>query len=578
MAALNICFSLSADSVGLERQDILEQNYQLVYKKLASFLYSHPHFSFSISFLGDQLVWYKKNHPEFIDLVSQLTSRKQLEILGGGYYDPIFPLLFPMDRSGQIELLTSVMRQGIGKRPRGMSIHNSIWEPPLIPCLKTCGMEYVFLDSSLIPPDKQFYLPLIMAYQGKSVGILPLFRSLKPIDSSAVATDVRSYVDKVFRSVNDETRGDKYSSLDVKRVVCVPLEISDVASLLSSGWFEEADYFSSQPEFKYIDFSCPLNALRTAGIFVKAYVPSGMREDVAQWAQVPYMSVQNKSHFPLTVYDFLQNYNLSDRLYHRMMYVSLLINQSHGDKVRKKEARELLWAGQKGCAYICSPDGVLASSYMRQSIYKNLCMAEKLARECGEFHESITSFDYDGDGNLEYICQMQHYTTCIQKLGGSIFELDIMHNTGNYADNMSRISRFDGVSDSYQRGIFVEHLFENADFEAYLHNKPSGNGIFSQVMFTEAGFDGQRHDIRLIGKGLYSEMQQTVSLRKNYSLTSAGIMVQYILKNESPLVIKAKFVVELNFADIINELSCYTTEVITSNKKYSANELKNGTL
>ena len=116
-----------------------------------------------MSFLGNQLTFYKKHHLEFIDLIGQLTNRKQLEILGGGYYNPIFPLLFPQDRSGQIELLTSELRQSIGKRPRGMMLYGSVWEPSLIPCLQTCGMEYVFIDSSLIPSGKQNYLPIIMA-------------------------------------------------------------------------------------------------------------------------------------------------------------------------------------------------------------------------------------------------------------------------------------------------------------------------------------------------------------------------------------------------------------------------------
>ena len=41
--------------------------------------------------------------------------------------------LFPQDRTGQIELMTSEIRQRVGKRPRGMTVFNSIWDNNLIP-------------------------------------------------------------------------------------------------------------------------------------------------------------------------------------------------------------------------------------------------------------------------------------------------------------------------------------------------------------------------------------------------------------------------------------------------------------
>src|SRR5574344_1281709 len=186
MKILNICFEIATDLEGTSDNAILEKNYQSIYKKLISFLYSHPKCMFSFSFTGTQLLYYKQNHPEAIKILSELTGRHQVEVLGGGFYSPVFPLLFPIDRSGQIEKMTAALRETIGKRPRGMSLFESIWDPSLVTTLQTCGMEYVQLDSTLIPENKKSFLPLIANEQGKTIKIIPLYNEFIPIEDESV--------------------------------------------------------------------------------------------------------------------------------------------------------------------------------------------------------------------------------------------------------------------------------------------------------------------------------------------------------------------------------------------------------
>ena len=80
-----------------------ENNYQTMLKKFLTFLYSHPKIPFAFSFTGLQLEFLQSVHPEAMEIFSEITSRKQGEVLGGGFYTPVFPLLFPVDRSGQIK-------------------------------------------------------------------------------------------------------------------------------------------------------------------------------------------------------------------------------------------------------------------------------------------------------------------------------------------------------------------------------------------------------------------------------------------------------------------------------------------
>ena len=107
------CLVLNADLESSDETVLLEKNYQNVFKPLLSFLYSHKDFFLTIGFSGPQLSHYEKKHPESIELLHELSSKRQIEIIGGGYYSPIFPLLLPMDRSGQIEKMNSLVRSTI---------------------------------------------------------------------------------------------------------------------------------------------------------------------------------------------------------------------------------------------------------------------------------------------------------------------------------------------------------------------------------------------------------------------------------------------------------------------------------
>jgi 4-alpha-glucanotransferase len=568
MKILNICFALTVNSTVLFPTDSYEQNYETVYKKIVTFLYTHPRYHFSFSFSGNQLEWIQKVHPEFLDIISELLSRKQIELLGGGYYNPVFPLLFPLDRSGQIERLTAELRRTTGKRPRGMTLCSSIWDNSLVTCLQTCGMEYVQLDSSLIPPAKQWYLPLIVSEQGRSIKVLPVFRTLSPYAGKDTAPDI--YLSGLLKQVEKTVRNDKFAGMTEERVVCINFDPVQFEHLFNSGWIEKL-YETVETQFKdVIKLTLPLDFIHSGKTYQNAYIPAGMSTDIAQWAQEPYTPIDNKSSYPLTIFDFLQVYRRNHALYDRMLYVSMLINQCHGDKIRKKAARERLWCAQNGEAFVCDPDGIFANNALRQNAYRNLTEAEKLVRESGKFSESVTSFDYNGDGYNEYICRMEQYSACISRISGSICELDIMHNTGNYADNMSRIARFDKVDDNYDRGLFIEHLFCSEEFEDYAKGLPSGNGIFSQVLFSENGFDSIRHEIQIQGKGCFGNLQQPVTLRKKYIANSNGFMVQYILKNESPIALKAFLVVESNFAQTdFSDAACnsYTVEAISAGQR-----------
>lgn len=562
MQKVNICFVLASDSSRLKVTNNFSENYQTVYKPLISFLYSHPKFKFTFSFTGEQLAWYKKNCPEFLKVLGELNSRRQIEILGGGYYNPIFPLLYPMDRTGQIEKLSSEIRDLIGKRPRGISLFASSWESSLISTFQSCGMEYAILDSSLIPPSKQLYLPIITADKGKTLCIFPSFSNFEPdenITPSAYLKNIISAIKKVSKE------NIPFSEVD-ERTVTVDLGKHLTGRLLKSGWIED---FLEELENSYsgtIELSLPLTCRRESASFVQSYIPAGISSKISLWALIPFTAVQNKEKFPLTIYDLFRTYPRHQALYNRMLYVSMLLNQCHGDKMRKKAAREKLWESQEGKAFIYSPSEAEFNSKRRFLAYKSLAEAEKLIREAEDFTESITAFDYNCDGNDEYICHMNQYNACIGLESGSVFEFDVMKNFINYTDNYSRLEKFDDYTDKFTRGFFVDNLFDSDEFLLFKKRRATGGGIFANKKYNQVLFSSKRQEIRLECSGLFSSQKQPVKLKKNYFITSNGLTVQYILKNESTVPLSGKLTVESNFSRSDEKL-IYKMEVLSNGEK-----------
>lgn len=568
MSQVHICYSLKSSRIGPEQKEIFEKDYENVYKPAAKFLYSHPEFRMSFAFNGVQIDFLQKEYPEFIEILRELISRRQIEILGGGYYDPAFPLLFPMDRTGQIEFLTSTLRSVTGKRPRGITLCASIWDYSLVSCFYNCGMDYVLLDDSLIPDEKQKFVPLIMSDKGKTISILPLYQEFKP----EIQDDPRDYLNLISKKIAKSSKNSPKPLKECVKGLNIQFTHEEFQSLLRSGYLEKL-YREISEKKDFFDFATPITLVKEAKLRIPVYIASGMSREVGQWGIEPYRAVKADRHYPVSIYDFFQIYPQSRALYDRMLYVSMLVNQSHGDKLRKTSAREKLWEAQNGDGFICTSKGAFVSATYRQQAYKKLTEAEKIARQCGEFKETFVSYDYTGDGLNEYICRMNKYFAVISLGGGAIRELDVLQNSGNFADNLNCVKEFEGYDDNYERGLFIDHIFSEDEFNAYIQNKPSGNGIFSKYIYSELDFSSQRKEVKLVAEAKFQNRQK-ISLKKKYACYSSGMMIQYILKNESGELLKAKFAVESSFAQTnfnAKDFNAFSLDIVTNGKRQEIN-------
>ena len=532
-------------SVCSDNPEEYDKMYLTVYKPLARFLYSHPDFKFSFSFTGPQLLYYKKKRNEFLTIIKELVERNQVEILGGGFYAPVLPLLFSVDRNTQIDMLSTEIRQTVGKRPRGITMFADIWDSSLVNNLQTCGIEYALMDSNSIPENKRNFLYNIMNDLGKSVEIFPYYNDFIPEPDSSCELFDKS----ITRAVEKVEKQDDYLQMTPDKIVILSMNYETISQLVESKWFEKfADYLKNTGDTR-LKTGIIDEYRKNQNIKIPAYIPTAMTKLIDGWCGYLVRN-RNKSSFPNTVYNFMEIYPACRNLYNRITYMTILINQYKNDKMRKKAAREKLLEAQSGNALLCTLNGPYTNTRHRQNAYRSLITAEKFLNEDGKFTESISRYDYTNDGLNEYICRMQNYFAYISLLGGAVQELDVMKNCGNYADNLSRVFEYDGAEDGYNRGLLVDHLFGQDQFERYINGEAAGDGVFSRIYYKDIKFSASRKEVQLLAEAEYKPTHQKVSLRKKYILSSNSIIVQYILKNESSRPLNLKLAVESNFADV----------------------------
>src|SRR5262252_2205287 len=81
---------------------VFDEVYEKAYEPMVAALERHDGVTLSLHYTGPLIDWFRAQHPEFIERVRALVDRGQVEILGGGYYEPVLASLPERDRIGQL--------------------------------------------------------------------------------------------------------------------------------------------------------------------------------------------------------------------------------------------------------------------------------------------------------------------------------------------------------------------------------------------------------------------------------------------------------------------------------------------
>src|SRR5438094_793728 len=125
---------------------VFQQVYEEAYLPMIEALERHPKVRLSLHYTGSLLDWMEEAQPEFLERIAHLVKRSQVEIVGGGYYEPILPSIPDKDKIAQIRRLTERISRDFGAEATGMWIAERVWEPGLPRLLREAGIEWTNLD------------------------------------------------------------------------------------------------------------------------------------------------------------------------------------------------------------------------------------------------------------------------------------------------------------------------------------------------------------------------------------------------------------------------------------------------
>ena len=491
-------------------------------------LYRNPHIQAVLHYSGVLLYRIERTHPEIFLLIEDMVTRKQIEILGGGFYEPMLPLIPLQDRIGQIELLTTYLRKHFGKRPLGCWIPAFAWEQHLVSALVANDMSYTFLSQEQFAHAGlcagELFLPCISEDQGKLVTVFPV--SLK--SSAALAENSLSQVFIELRSKIEDTDGqDRIIAVFPEKPASSAQEAPEMAW---NRFFEELSLSKN-----IVETILPSKILRGRGIFKKASFPNSS-------------AIYGENGENFSPRRFLIDSCEANGIYSKMIFTNILINQLKGDKSRKQNAKEELWKAQD--SHLFTPgDGYLRHE-LRKAAYSSLLRAERLSREMGNFISSLIQHDFDLDGGKEYLFQDARINCYIQQQGAGIFELDYLPKDWNYMDCGSALSAVSNGKAVYtRRTAFADAIVPpETGLDVLQYGLPQGSRLCFNEQFEEISQDRKgKSCFKLPADGIDTPFT-FIEMQKCYLLKKDILTVSYMLKNTGKEREKFCFVTEIDFS------------------------------
>ncbi len=406
---------------------VIEDAYQKSYAPFVRALYTHPRIHLSLHFSGILLEWLEKRHPEYFQQLRELTERGQIELVGGGYYEPILPAIPDADKIAQLRKLADYLRQHFGAEPRGAWIAERVWEPTLPLPLAQAGIEYVVLDDTHFLAAGlepwQLHGSFMTEEDGHPLLLVPSEKALRytipfqePAETLRVLRGGINQHDSLF------TMGD-----DCEKFGVWPGTYDHV---YKNGWLER--FFKAlEGSQDWLQTTTVADYLSTHPAVGRIYLPTASYAEMMEWSLPPAASLDFKAcleeseHIPNGKRyqrflrgglwrNFLAKYAESNylqkqvlRVSHRLHKLSCAVESGTEKAALLAEAHAHLLAAQCNDPYWHGVFGGLYAPHLRSAILRHLIQAEFQldgveGRDASASPEIVTT-DFDLDGKDEIL-------------------------------------------------------------------------------------------------------------------------------------------------------------------------------
>jgi 4-alpha-glucanotransferase len=440
-------------------ENVVENAYARCYLPFVDVLERHPGIRVGLHYTGSLLEWIERAHPEYFERLREFVRRGQVEIIGGGFYEPILIAIPPQDRTEQIRRLADYVEKHFGIRPGGAWLAERVWEPQLPSTLKAAGVDYTLVDDNHFLGGgfelEQLYGYYIGEDQGQIVRIIPGLKSLRYMIPFHSVEDTIGFL----RTIASEHPGG-FAAMgdDLEKFGIWP---GTYDHCYSNRWLE--NFFRAiERNAEWLETSAPGTAIASLLPMGRADLPTASYTEMMEWA-LPTLA-RNRYHALTQEFaprpddlpfvrggiwrNFFSKYSESNLLQKKMLHVSekvrrLKEKKEGQDFARRLESAEtLLLRGQCNDPYWHGIFGGLYAPHLRTACWRSLveaeAMADGLAHKSKEYAESA-KIDFDADGSEEICFISERYAALVEpKDGGTIGEIDFREANATLINSVKR--------------------------------------------------------------------------------------------------------------------------------------------
>ncbi len=415
------------------------------YQPLLDILYRHPRIKTGIHFSGPLLEWIEKNRNDYLLLIAEMVQRGQLEMLSGGFFEPLLAEIPARDAIGQVSMMNEYLYEKFGKKPNGFWLTERVWDSTLPLVLRDSRLIYTIVDDthmyySGLKPD-QIYGSYLTEKEGHILKILSTPMVMRYLIPFRLVDDVIGHLrheESLGRNIavyGDD--GEKFG-----------LWPGTHEWVIKKGWLEKF-FFAVEDNEDWLKTSLPSEYLSANPPKGRIYLPQASYEEMTEWALPAGQShaleniikrLKNDGLWdewrPFVrggIWDnFLVKYYETNRMHKKMLFLSEKATDN-------KDAQIHIWRAQCNCAYWHGVFGGLYLGHLRRAIQENLVEAYKILIDENKEKTGYSLEDIDKDGHDEILIHNSSISIGISpSLGGGIFDISFFPGSYNLSDTLTR--------------------------------------------------------------------------------------------------------------------------------------------
>ena len=440
---------------------VFDEAYRLSYGPFLDVMEDYPEIPFVLHTSGPLLEWLVEHEPGYVRRLRAMVEAGRVEILGGGFFEPILTMIPRRDRIGQVRAYAEYLEEHLGARVRGAWLAERVWEQHLASDLAEAGVEYIVLDDFHFHraglSDDELLGYYLTEDHGRLLKVFPGAERLRYL--MPYREPHESYV--YLRQIAEQKPGSTVVFADDGEKFGVWPESH--AHVFTHGWLRRfCDMLSANREWlhtttfaKTVDATLPLG---------KVYLPDSSYREMTEWALPTPRLVAFKDaygrldHHPAgeglrpfvrgggAWRNFKARYAETDEMYSRMLAISdrlaALTIADQADPDLLEAARQELYRGQCNCPYWHGAFGGLYLPHLRNAIYHHLIASHDLLDEAEGLdgpRVSLDVADYNLDARQEVKLENDRLIALVRPAqGGHVYELDVRHCKTNVLATLER--------------------------------------------------------------------------------------------------------------------------------------------